>query len=78
MQTILGKGVRTMNRLALTLVIIGALNWGIHSVFGLDLVGFLFGGQGTVLSRVIYGIVGLAGIWACSFYFKLQNASETA
>ncbi len=78
MQTILGKGVRTMNRLSLTLVIIGALNWGILSIFGLDLVGFLFGGQGTVLSRVIYGIVGLAGIWACSFYFKLQNASETA
>ncbi len=73
-----GKGVRNMNRLALTLVIIGALNWGILSICGLDLVGFLFGGQGTVLSRIIYGIVGLAGIWACSFYFKLRNASDAA
>lgn len=67
-----------MNRLALTLVIIGALNWGILSIFGLDLVGFLFGGQGTVLSRIIYGVVGLAGIWACSFYFKLRNTSAAS
>ena len=51
-----------MNRLALTLVIIGALNWGILSI----------------LSRIIYGLVGIAGIWACSFYFKLRNASDAA
>ena len=49
-----------MNRLALTLVIIGAINWGILSIAGLDLVGWLFGGQGTVISRLIYGLVGLA------------------
>ncbi len=65
-----------MNRLALTLVIIGAINWGILSIAGLDLVGWLFGGQGTVISRLIYGLVGLAGIWACSFFFKLQAADR--
>lgn len=67
-----------MNRLALTLVIIGALNWGILSIGGLDLIGFLFGGQGTVISRLIYGVVGLAGIWACSFYFKLFHAADAS
>lgn len=63
-----------MNRFVLTLVIIGALNWGILGIFGLDLVGWLFGGQGTMVSRLICGAVGLAGIWACSFYFKLRTA----
>lgn len=67
-----------MNRLVLTLVIIGALNWGVLSICGLDLIGFLFGGQGTVISRILYGIVGLAGIWACSFYFKLRETSNAA
>lgn len=67
-----------MNRIVLTLVIIGALNWGILSIGGLDLVGYLFGGQGSVISRIIYGIVGLAGIWACSFYFQLRNSSQSS
>lgn len=67
-----------MNRLALTLVIIGALNWGILSIFGMDLVGWLFGGQGSVISRIIYGLVGLCGLWACSFYFKLRTSSDAA
>ena len=67
-----------MNRLALILVIIGALNWGILSVVGLDLVGWLFGGQGTVVSRLIYGLVGLAGIWACSFFFQLPAANKSS
>lgn len=66
-----------MNRFALTLVIIGAINWGILSIAGLDLVGWLFGGQGTVVSRLIYGLVGLAGIWACSFFFKLPDTRRS-
>ncbi|HIV62170.1 MAG TPA: DUF378 domain-containing protein [Candidatus Butyricicoccus avistercoris] len=67
-----------MNKLALTLVIIGALNWGILSIAGIDLVGWLFGGQGTVISRIIFGLVGLAGIWACTFYSKLPSDSTTS
>lgn len=57
-----------MNRLALTLVIIGAINWGCIGIFGVDLVAWLFGGQMALLSRIIYTLVGLAGIWAISFY----------
>ena len=48
--------------LALTLVIVGALNWLLVGVFSFDLVAFLLGNM-TMLSRVIYGAVGVAGLW---------------
>lgn len=59
-----------MNVLALILVIIGAINWGSIGLFGFDLVAALFGGQLTVLSRIIFTIVGLAGLWSISFFFS--------
>lgn len=52
-----------MKSLALILAIIGALNWGIIGFFGLDLIGNLFGGTYSAISRVIYSIVGIAGIY---------------
>lgn len=52
-----------MKSLVLILAIIGALNWGIIGFFGLDLIGNLFGGTYSTISRVIYSIVGLAGIY---------------
>lgn len=61
-----------MNRLALTLVIIGAINWGLIGIFGLDLVAWIFGGQGAVVSRIIYTVVGIAGLWAISFYGRRE------
>lgn len=59
-----------MDMLALILVIIGALNWGLISLFKFDLVASIFGGSTTVLSRIIYGLVGLAGIYSFKFLFK--------
>lgn len=59
-----------MNIAALILVIIGALNWGSIGIFGFDFVAALFGGQMTVLSRIIFTIVGLSGLWSISFFFK--------
>ncbi len=59
-----------MNVIALILVIIGAINWGSIGIFGLDLVGSLFGGQLSVISRIIFTVVGLAGLWAITFFFK--------
>lgn len=59
-----------MNAIALILVIIGAINWGSIGLFGLDLVGALFGGQLSVISRIIFTVVGLAGLWAISFFFS--------
>ena len=52
-----------IDKITLTLAIIGALNWGAIGLFGFDAVAFLFGGQMAVFSRVIYALVGLAGLW---------------
>lgn len=60
----------------LTLVIVGAINWGCIGLFGLDIVGILFGGQGAVFSRIIYSLVGVSGLWALTFYSKLSNRSN--
>lgn len=56
-----------MNKFVLILVIIGAINWGSIGIFGFDIVGSLFGGQLSILSRIIFTIVGLAGLWSISF-----------
>ncbi len=58
------------DRIALILIIIGALNWGSIGVFGFDIVGWMFGGQLMTISRVIFTIVGLAGVWAISLLFR--------
>lgn len=57
-----GVNVSVVYRVALVLVIIGAINWGLIGFFRIDLVAYLFGGQTAVLSRWIYAIVGLAGL----------------
>ncbi len=59
-----------MDRLSLLLAIIGAVNWGLIGLFQFDLVAFLFGGQGAVLSRIIYGLVGAAGLWCITLLFR--------
>ena len=59
-----------LDRIALILVIIGSLNWGAVGLFRFDLVSWICGGQGTVLARIIYTIVALAGIWCVSLLFK--------
>lgn len=59
-----------LDTIALVLMIIGALNWGSIGLFRFDLVAALFGGQTAVFSRIIYSIVGLAGIWGITMLFK--------
>ncbi len=59
-----------MDNTALLLVIIGAINWGSIGLFGVDLVGMLFGGQGALISRIIFTVVGLAGLWCITLLFK--------
>lgn len=60
---------------SLTLVIIGAVNWGLVGFFRFDLVSFLFGNM-SWLSRVIYALVGLAGLYLLSVYRKIGNAES--
>lgn len=59
-----------MDRLALILVIIGALNWLLVGLLQFDLVATLFGGQDALLSRLVYTLVGVAGIWSFSLLFR--------
>lgn len=59
-----------MRNLVLLLVIIGAINWGLIGFFQFDLVATIFGGQIAIISRIIYALVGLAGLYAISFFFR--------
>lgn len=59
-----------MDKIALLLVIIGAVNWGLIGIFQFDLVASIFGGQATVVSRIIYTLVGAAGLWCISLLFR--------
>ena len=63
-----------IDKIALLLVIIGAVNWGLVGVFRFDLVAWLFGGGASVLSRIVYILVGLSGIWSVSLLFKPDPA----
>ncbi len=62
-----------MDTIALILSIIGSLNWGLVSLFKFDLVAWIFGGQDAALSRIIYGLVGLAGLWCITLLFRKGN-----
>lgn len=59
-----------MDTIALILSIIGSLNWGLVGIFKFDLVAWIFGGQDAVISRIIYALVGLAGLWCISLLFR--------
>lgn len=62
-----------MDTFALILSIIGSINWGLVGIFKFDLVAWIFGGQTSAVSRIIYTIVGLAGIWCISFLFRRHS-----
>lgn len=65
-----------MDTLALILSIIGCINWGLIGLFRFNLVAWLFGGSEMLLSRLVYGIVGLAGLWCISFLFRRRAIAE--
>ncbi len=62
-----------MDRIALVLSLIGGLNWGLIGIFRFDLVAYLFGGQTSTVSRVIYTLVGLSAIWCISLLFRERD-----
>ncbi len=66
-----------MDSTALLVTIIGALNWGLISLFQFDLVAWIGGGQGSLISRIIYGVVALAGIWCISLLFRDRREALT-
>ena len=64
--------MKVFNYIVLTLVIVGALNWLLVGLFTFNLVDSIFG-ELSALSRIIYGLVGLAGIWSIAFYSKVAD-----
>lgn len=62
-----------LDRLALLLVVIGAINWGSVGLFQFDIVSWLFGGADSVVSRIIFTLVAIAGLWCISLFFRRRE-----
>lgn len=70
------KGMNEMfDKIALALLIIGGLNWGLVGIFSFDLVAWLFGGTGAILSRIVYVAVALAAIWCITLLFRNERVT---
>ena len=67
-----------MDRIALIIAIIGALNWGSIGLFRFDIVAWLFGGQAALGSRIVYTLVAVAGVWCISMLFDLPEERPAA
>ena len=62
-----------LDRIALLVTVIGAINWGSIGIFAFDLVAWIGGGQDALLSRIIYTVVGIAGLWCISLLFRERD-----
>ena len=65
-----------LDKISLVLVIIGAINWALIGIFQFDLVAYLFGGQAAVVSRIVYTLVGAAGLWCISLLFAERLSAK--
>ena len=65
-----------LDKIALFLVVVGGLNWGLVGIFKFDLVGWLFGGQGAVISRIVFTLVGISALWCISLFFKRNTVID--
>ena len=65
-----------IDKLALCLLIVGGVNWGLVGFFEFDLVAWLFGGQSGLVSRIVYTLVGLSALWCISLLFK-ENIDDS-
>ena len=65
-----------MDKIALTILIIGGLNWGSIGLFQFGLVAFACGGSASMISRIIYTLVGLAAIWCVTLLFRDRDTAE--
>jgi len=65
--------VRWLDWIALTLVVLGAINWGLIGFFQFDLIAMFFGAMTAAASRVLFALVGIAGLYCLTFYGKMDN-----
>ncbi len=66
------------DKICLILAIIGCINWGLVGLFSFDLVAWIFGGSGVLLSRIVYTVIALAGIWCISLLFRDDSEKVVA
>lgn len=64
--------MKTFDTIALILIIVGAINWGLIGFFGFDLVRIIFGDM-TLISRIIYALVGISGLYALSYFGRISS-----
>ena len=71
--------MKTLNKISLILCIIGVLNWGLIGFFQFDAVAWIFGGQDSVMSRILYVIIAIASVWCISLFFsdEFDSAKKT-
>lgn len=67
--------MKVIDYIALVLVLIGAINWGLVGFFSFDLVRVIFGDM-TIMSRIIYALIGIAGLYALSFFGRLEQTMQ--
>lgn len=63
------------DKIALILLVVGGINWGLVGLFELDLVAWLFGGAASLISRVIYILVAVSAVWCISFLFRKESVA---
>lgn len=68
--------VMIIDRIALILTVIGALNWGSIGIFNFDIVAWICGGPMSVVSRIVYTVVALAGVWCISLIFRARDSFD--
>lgn len=64
-----------LDKLALSLLIVGGVNWGLVGIFQLDIIAWFFGVSAAIISRVLYILVALSAVWCISLYFKRNHLS---
>ena len=64
--------MKVIDKIALVLIIIGAINWGLIGLFNFNLVEMIFGNM-TIIARIIYGLVGLSGLWGIKLLFDSKK-----
>ncbi len=67
-----------IDKIALAVLCIGGINWGSIGLFRFDIVAWLFGGQSSIIARIVYALVGLAALWCISLLFKPTVSMEEA
>ena len=68
--------IKILDRIALFLLIVGGINWGLVGIFKFDLVAYLFGGSAAIVSRIIYIVVAVCAVWCVSLYFRNTSLIE--